>query len=239
MTRPVSAPLPGRLALYLSGCLLFSLGAKLFIDSHLGVDPLDVLVLGIVGHTGVTVGIASGAVAIGFLLLWSLWNRRRPPLSPFMTMFLVGSLIDLWIWLELERVTQAILAAVPMLATGLLLASFGSALIIVAGIGIRIMDLVAITMVERWRWQFWQAKLALEVFFVASGWVLGGPVGVGTLAFVVVVGPMMQLFMALVTKVLGTVNHGLPGPLASAHTDAARPDAAHPDAAGPAAASGR
>lgn len=211
MAKPGSTPLLARLALYGAGCLTFSLGAKLFIDSALGVDPLDVLVLGLVGRTGVTVGIASGAVAIAFLLLWSAWNRRWPPISPFITMFLIGSLIDLWIWLELERITQALFQPYPMLSTGLLLASLGSALIIVAGIGIRIMDLVAITMIERWGWQFWQAKLALEVFFVASGWALGGPVGVGTLAFVVVVGPLMQPLMLLLTRTLGIANHGIPG----------------------------
>lgn len=39
-----------RSLIYGCGCLLFSFGAKFFIDAKLGVDPLDVLVLGIVKH---------------------------------------------------------------------------------------------------------------------------------------------------------------------------------------------
>lgn len=41
-------PSLGRSLMYVFGCFLFSFGAKFFIDAKLGVDPLDVLVLGIV-----------------------------------------------------------------------------------------------------------------------------------------------------------------------------------------------
>lgn len=207
-----SLPPPGVLAVYVAGCLSFSLGAKFFIDAGLGVDPLDVMVLGIVGHTGLTIGVVAGAVAIAFLALWSVWNRRIPPVSPFVTNFLIGTMIDVWNWIGLEAWTTPVLPPWPMLLAGLVIASYGSALIIMSGIGIRVMDLVAITMVREWRMPFWVAKSIIEVFFVVTGWALGGPLGVGTVMFLLIVAPLIQPFVALNGRWLGLVNRGLPVP---------------------------
>lgn len=196
-----------RSLIYGCGCLLFSFGAKFFIDARLGVDPLDVLVLGIVKHIGFTIGIVSGSIALAFLALWTIWNKKWPPISPFVTMSFVGTLIDAWNWVHLERYTTPVLSPYPMLFIGLALASYGSSLIIMSGIGIRIMDLVAITIVQKWKWSFFKAKMLFEVGFLSSGWLLGGPVGVGTVLFVCVVGPFIQPFVWANTKFANLPNY--------------------------------
>ncbi len=86
---------------YLIGCFLFSLGAKFFIDSNLGVDPLDSMILGIVNYTNLKIGTVSALVAILFLSIWSLWNKKWPIITPFITMTLVGYLIDFWNYLNI------------------------------------------------------------------------------------------------------------------------------------------
>jgi uncharacterized protein len=198
-----------QIIMYLSGCFCFSIGAKFFIDSHLGVDPLDVLVIGLAERIHTTIGISSGAIAIGFLLIWSFWNRKRPPISPFVTMFLVGNLIDLWNYLDIGRFTKPFLASVPMLIVGLLLCSYASALIIMSGIGIRVMDLLAITMVKKWRIKFFTAKIIQEIGLLSSGAALGGPFGFATIAFIIVVGPCISAFMELNSKSFSLPNYGL------------------------------
>jgi uncharacterized protein len=199
-----------QIAMYLLGCVVFSLGAKFFIDSDLGTDPLDVLCIGITHHLPVSIGGAAAIVAIAFLVVWSAWNRKRPPLTPFVTTFGVGLLIDLWNILHLEQWTTPFLPASWILAIGLFLCSYGSALIIMSGIGIRIMDLVAITMIERWGWSFFRAKMSLEILLFGTGWLLGGPVGVGTLAFLALVGTLIQPFMWANNRFLSLRNHGIP-----------------------------
>lgn len=194
---------------YLSGCFIFSLGAKLFIDSKLGTDPLDVLCIGMTQHWPISIGIASGIVAMVFLVTWCLWNRKPLPLTPFFTTFSVGCLLDLWNWLQLQNLSYRLFHPVGMLLVGVLLCSYASSLIIMSGLGIRIMDLVAITFVRKRGWSFFRAKMFLEILLFASGWALGGPVGMGTLAFLLGVGPFIQPFMALNERLLEMNNYGL------------------------------
>ena len=198
-----------QVVLYLLGCVIFSLGAKCFIDSQLGVDPLDVQILGLSQHLHLTIGLTSGLVAVSFLTVWSLWNHRLPLLTPFMTTFICGNLIDLWNLIRLEQVSHRLLSSVALLLLGLILCAYASSLIIMSGIGIRIMDLIAITMVMKWRWPFFAAKLVLEIYLCVSGWLLGGPVGIGTIAFIVLVGTLIQPFMIMNAQLLNIPNYGL------------------------------
>ena len=61
-----------------------------------------------------------------------------------------------------------------------------------SGIGIRVIDLVALTLVRHLGTRFYVAKLALEAGFLLAGFLLGGPVGIAAIAFVCVVGPFME-----------------------------------------------
>lgn len=96
-----------------------------------------------------------------------------------------------------------------MLAIGLILCAYSSALIIMSGIGIRIMDLVVLTMVSKWSWSFTKAKMIIEIGIFSIGWLLGGPFGVGTIAFLLVIGPLIQPFMNMNAKRLSLKNYGL------------------------------
>nr|ACX83631.1 putative membrane protein [uncultured soil bacterium V167] len=217
-TTPVRRARLQRLGVYLAGCVVFAAGATLFIHSAYGVDPLDTLALGLLEHVPLTIGIAQALVAVVCIALWSVWNRRRPVLSPFVTFLLCGSLIDLM------RLTDTSALPRPVqLAIGVLLCAYGSALIIMSGIGIRAMDLVVITMTQRWRWPFWVAKASVEAVLLAVGWVLGGPVGVGTLCFLVFVDGLIQPFMAFNRRALRLENRGLV--LAGSHAAAPAPSA--------------
>ncbi|MGX0890759.1 putative membrane protein YczE [Pseudomonas sp. ADAK2 TE3594] len=195
--------------MYLAGVTLFSVGAKFFIVSRLGTDPLDVLIISINKILILGMGVCSGIVAIFFLLWWMLWNKKYPPISPFITTTLTGLLIDLWSVLGLGEYLIARVDEYTILAMGLILCAYSSALIIMSGIGIRIMDLVVLTMVSKWAWSFTKAKMIIEVGIFSTGWLLGGPFGVGTIAFLLVIGPLIQPFMNINTRRFSLKNYGL------------------------------
>ncbi|MFD5625388.1 YitT family protein [Streptomyces sp. NPDC127072] len=196
-----------RLAAYLAGCVSFSYGAACFIRADLGTDPLDVFALGLLEHLPLTIGIAQALFAALCIAVWAAWNRRRPVLSPFVTFLFCGSMIDLMRAWDLAGLP------IPdpiLMVLGSLLCAYGSSLIIISGIGIRAMDLVAISMTEHWRWPFWAAKFSTELLLLVGGHLLGGPVGIGTVCFLVVVDLLVQPLMRLNGSVLRLRNAGMP-----------------------------
>ncbi|MBC7274045.1 MAG: hypothetical protein H5T76_35980 [Streptomyces sp.] len=194
--------------LYLLGCLVFSTGAYLFIHSDLGTDPLDVFALGLKEHITITVGLAQAGVAVVCLGLSALWNRRRPLLAPLFTFFFCGSVIDLLMWTEPASRLGA--DGPVLLAPATLLCAYGSALIIMGGFGIRPIDVLAITMTRKWHWPFWATKGLIEVALMTTGLLLGGPVGVGTVCFLVGVDVLIQPLLQLNVRYLRLPNLGLP-----------------------------
>lgn len=208
-----SRPHPIRIGMYLGGCLSFSLGVKLFIDSGLGTDPLTSMALGVSGWlhlAGVRIGAVTGAATLAMLALWCRWARLPPPPSTFLTMAGVGYLIDGWNALGLEAWTGWALSPVGRMLAGLFLDAYGSALIIMSGIGVRVVDLLALAMTRRWRLRFFEAKLLIEGAFLAAALITGGPVGLATVAFVSIVGPFVEPFVLVNRRVLRLPCPGAP-----------------------------
>jgi len=198
--------------LYLAGCVIFSIGATCFIEAQLGTDPLDVFALGVRDHTPLTLGLAQGGFAALMLLVWTGLMRRAPSVWPFITFLSCGSLID--VLLATTWIANIATPDFALMLVGVGLCALGSAYIIMSGIGIRAMDLVALALAERTGRPFWVFKAVLEALLLTVGWLLGGPVGVGTVFFLVFVGFLIQPVMTLNTRVARLPNYGT-GPLHS------------------------
>jgi uncharacterized protein len=93
---------------------------------------------------------------------------------------------------------------------GLFLDAYGSALIIMGDVGVRVVDLLALAMTRRWRLRYFEAKLLIEGAFLAAALATGGPVGVATVAFVCIVGPFVEPFVLVNRRVLRMPSPGAP-----------------------------
>lgn len=199
---------------YLIGCVLFSFGACCFIEAKLGTDPLDVFSLGLQKQVpAVTIGAAQGGFAAIMLLIWAIWNKKLPIVSPFVTFFFCGTLIDFGRHYKVAANVPFAHSAggYPLMFLGVFVCAYASSYIIMSGIGIRAMDLVAITMVQRWKAPFWVWKTVLESCLLLSGYLMGGPVGVGTLCFLGIVDLLIQPMMIMNQRFFGMRNMGLRG----------------------------
>ncbi len=154
---------------YFINCVVFSLGASYFIRSGLGTDPLDVFCLGIHNKVGLSIGTTQSLFALVCLLIWcgymiDLFRHNIPTFSSGYTNMIIGSILCLQ----------------------------GSAGIIYSGFGIRAMDLVSISVERITGIKFWITKAVFETALLTLGWYMGGPVGIGTITFLVVVGYLIQ-----------------------------------------------
>jgi len=180
------------LSLY-AGLTLFGAGVALMVRADLGLDPWDVLHQGLARRLGVSLGAVVIAVAALILLAW-IPLRERPGLGTLSNVLLVGLVIDA-VSARLPQ-PEPWLGRAAFLAAGIVAIAAATALYIGAGFGPGPRDGLMTGLARRGH-SIRRVRTGLELSVLALGWLLGGTVGVGTVAYAVSVGPLVQLFFTI------------------------------------------
>lgn len=172
--------------LYL-GLLLYGIAIALIVRGELGVAPWDVLTQGIAKQTGLNFGLITVITSVFVLLLW-IPIRQKPGFGTIMNVLLVGPAADLGLWLipgGLDLWVRIIL-----LPAGIVVLAVATGLYIGAHFGPGPRDGLMTGLHRRTGWRIWIVRTSIEVVVLAAGWLLGGNVGIGTLAFALLIGPL-------------------------------------------------
>jgi uncharacterized membrane protein YczE len=162
------------------------------VESGLGLEPWNVLHQGLAELTGLTIGVVSIIVGAAVLLLW-IPLRQRPGLGTVSNVFVVGIAMDGTLALVPDAHGLAI--RIPLLVTGILLNGVATGLYISADFGPGPRDGLMTGLHRRTGRSIRLVRTVLEVVVVATGFALGGTVGVGTVLYAVAIGPLAQLFL--------------------------------------------
>lgn len=185
-----------RLTRCIVGLALFGFGITLFVSAGLGLPPWDVFHLGVADNIGLSLGVVIIAVGLLLLLLW-IPLRQRPGMGTILNAVEIGTVVNLTKPLVGEPDHVAFQSA--MVIGGLLVVALGSALYIGAGLGSGPRDGLMMGISARpWgprRVSIRVARTAIEGTVLAAGFVLGGPIGLGTVAFMFGIGPLVQLLL--------------------------------------------
>lgn len=184
--------LPLRLLVLAVGLFLYGASLAMMVRGDLGLAPWDVLHSGIVRHVPITLGQAVIVMSFVVLLLW-VPLREKPGLATVANAVLVGLSADATLWL-LDR-PDALAARVGLMAGGVVLCGFATALYIGAQLGRGPRDGLMTGLARRTGWSIRLVRTGIEVSVVLAGLVLGGVLGVGTVVFALAIGPLAQLMM--------------------------------------------
>jgi uncharacterized membrane protein YczE len=175
-----------------AGLFAYGIAIALMIRGNLGSAPWDVLSQGIARATGMSFGWATVAISALVLLLW-IPLRQKPGAGTIANALLVGFFAD--IGLLVIPHWHHLAAQVLSFGSGLLLLAAASALYIGAGLGPGPRDGLMTGLHAVTGWQVWIVRTGIEAAVTLAGWLLGGVVGLGTLVFVLAIGPLIQLFL--------------------------------------------
>jgi uncharacterized membrane protein YczE len=176
-----------RLAQLLIGLFLYGLGIALIVRGEIGVAPWDVLTQGIDSHTHLGFGLITVLMSVVVLLLW-IPIRQRPGIGTFLNALLVGPSADVGLWLI--PVGQDLWLRVIFFAAGLLVLAAATGLYIGAHFGPGPRDGLMTGLHRRTGWRIWVVRTGIETVVLGIGWLLGGNVGLGTVLFALLVGPL-------------------------------------------------
>lgn len=186
-----------RLGQLVLGLFLYGVALGFMVRGGIGVAPWDVLALGLAEQSGLGYGVMTVIVSVVVLLLW-IPLRQRVGLGTVLNALLVGPSADLALLLIPDPASVWIGA--PMFIFGLLLLAFATGLYIAADFGPGPRDGLMTGLVRRTGWAVWLVRTLIEGSVLLIGFLLGGPVGVGTVLFAFGVGPLIGWFLPRITR---------------------------------------
>ena len=186
--------LPRRWMQLLIGLFLYGIGIAFMVRGQIGAAPWDVLSQGITRHAPLTFGLVTILVSIVVLLLW-IPLRQKLGIGTVLNALLVGPAAD--VGLAVIPADQPLWLRICFFVIGLLVLSAATGLYIGAQFGPGPRDGLMTGLHKQTGWRIWIVRTGIEIVVVAVGWALGGNVGVGTVAFALLVGPLCQYFMRL------------------------------------------
>lgn len=177
----------------LVGLWLFGASVALLVRAGLGLDPWDVLHQGISSRTGISIGAVVVATSVVVLVLW-IPLRQRPGIGTLANVVLVGLALDLT--LAVLPTPAGLPWRVAFLLAGILGNAIATGLYIGAGLGPGPRDGLMTGLAARGI-SIRVARTSIELTVLAAGWLLGGTVGVGTVAYALAIGPLAHVLLPL------------------------------------------
>ncbi|MEU6987693.1 hypothetical protein ABZ946_30435 [Streptomyces sp. NPDC046324] len=184
--------LPRRLTQLYVGLALYGISSALLVRGGLGLEPWGVLHQGLAEKTGLTIGVVSIIVGAAVLLLW-IPIRQKPGLGTVSNVFVIGVAMDGTLALVPE--VQGLAPRIALLVLGIVLNGAATGLYIAARFGPGPRDGLMTGLHRLTGRSIRLVRTAIEIAVVATGFLLGGSVGVGTVLYALSIGPLAQFFL--------------------------------------------
>ncbi|MFE0019850.1 YitT family protein [Amycolatopsis sp. NPDC059021] len=181
--------------LYL-GLALYGVSLALMVHAALGLDPWDVFHQGFAGRAGLSFGTATVLTGVLVLLCW-IPLRQRPGLGTVSNVLVIGPTVDLVS--PLLPTPHGLLPRFALFAVGLVLNAAATGWYLGAGFGPGPRDGLMTGIHRRTGHSLRLVRTAIEVSVLIVGFLLGGTVGLGTLAYALGIGPLVQFFLPRLT----------------------------------------
>lgn len=176
------------------GLFLYGFAISMMIRAAIGLSPWTVLAQGISLRIGIPFGIVTNLISGVVLLLW-IPLRQRIRLGTVINALLIGPSAEVGLWLI--PLQEELWLSILLFVAGLLLLAVATGLYIGARFGPGARDGLMTGLNRKFGVRIWIARVLIETIVLAIGWILGGNVGIGTLAFALFIGPLVHLTMPI------------------------------------------
>ncbi|BFU45988.1 YczE/YyaS/YitT family protein [Krasilnikovia sp. MM14-A1004] len=184
-----------RLAQLTAGLTLYGFSMALMVISGLGLTPWDVFHQGVSRATGISIGTVVILAGVPILLLW-IPLRQRPGIGTIANLVVIGLVVDGA--LAVLPTGASLPLRVAYLVAGILLNGLATGMYIGARLGPGPRDGLMTGIAGRFpRLSIRLVRTTIEVLVLGTGFLLGGTVGLGTLAYALAIGPLVQAFMPM------------------------------------------
>jgi uncharacterized protein len=192
-----------RFLFFIVGLSIMTFGVCLTIKAELGAGAWDALNVALTELLGLTIGtwiIIDGAVLV---VVNSILVKRRPEILSILTIILIGSLVDLWMFFVFQPLeVNGLVIKVVTLVLGIFIIGLGAAIYLQAKFPSSPIDSFMMAIRERFGVNLMMAKTIGEIIAFIPALFLHGPIGIGTIIITFTIGPFVQLCFPYFEKLM-------------------------------------
>ena len=180
------------------GLLIFSFGVHLTIFADIGLAPWDCLGMGISYHTPLNYGVAMTLIALAVLGI-DLLLKERIGYGTIIDALLTGNFVQMFNSLNPFQRGGGIWTGILIMLTGFVFMALGMAVYMKSEQGCGPRDALLVGLGKRMpRIPIGIVEVILWAAVLLIGWLLGGPVGIGTVISTFGAGLVMQLVYTVI-----------------------------------------
>ena len=182
-------------------------GVYLTIQANIGAGPWDVLSIGFSKTFGILYGNASIVISVTILII-DILLKEPIGIAMFIDAVVVGKAVDFYNWVNVVPPCKSTTAGIFVMICGLVVLAYTQFTYMMASLGCGPRDTLLVGLAKRLK----KLPIGLVSIMLLSsatliGWLLGGPVGLGTLICAFGAGPVMQLAFRTVRFDATTIRH--------------------------------
>lgn len=193
-----------RIAVYLIGLAINALGIAFIIHSTVGAGAWDAVAIGFHQYVGLTIGICSVIVQVLVVIMTKLIERKRLQYGAIIAITIRSMFLDAWAYLVFNHLAEASSWELQWLyfLLGVVSMGFGIGIYLEANFPKSPVDGLMMALHQRFHWSINVSRIILELIGVLFGFILGGPVGFGTVILALLLGKIIQYANHKIKKVL-------------------------------------
>jgi uncharacterized protein len=165
---------------------------------NLGVSPWDVFHLGVSRYFP-SIGLGTIGIIVGLLILIpSFLMGIKPRIGTFLNIYYYGIVFNELMSSHILETPQSLFLSQVYLIIGIIISGIGTALYLLANAGAGPRDSLMLGLQRKTKFSIAKVRSGIEVTVVVLGLLMGGPLGVGTLVYSLLIGISVQWSMKFV-----------------------------------------
>ncbi|WP_378954629.1 YitT family protein [Pelosinus sp. sgz500959] len=181
-----------KIIIFVLGLFILAFGAAALIKANLGVASWDVLHIGLAKRSFLSIGAWVQIIGIFMILLASALERKQPQIGSAINIILIGFFLNWILDSNIFPIVDTLWKSILLLACGVGLMGLGSGMYVATALGAGPRDGMTLILAKMSGKSVRLVRTGLEVTALFCGWLVGGPISIGTFIVVFLVGPIMQ-----------------------------------------------
>lgn len=178
--------------------MLAALGVQLIVIANTGLDSISTFVLGLMKFTSLSFGQWSMIISFIFLMITFCVQREKIGIASLLYVIFLGGTLQIT-----EHFAQLISVGhygIVFALLGFALYGLGIASYLRMNLGVGPMEGIMYIIVKKLHVSIRMARIYLDLVINLLGFIMGGPIGLGTVFGIFCLGPLINYFLVFLRK---------------------------------------